>query len=83
MEKSTCSNCKHFKSWDHPGTREDLPESGWGCSLRLDETETAEAIFDIPRISEEEVMILLADQCPRYEFFDNSEDLQYLSDIFN
>lgn len=71
MSNPSCSTCKNFKYWFYPGTLEDPPEEGWGCSRAFDESVEAEEIMGkLDNSNDDEVMKELASICPHYEFFD-------------
>lgn len=63
--KKSCLDCKHVKTWSFMGDLENPPESGWECSLELDCT----ADIDLPS-DEDEVALVIAAQCPKFEYFD-------------
>ena len=60
----TCWNCQNLFSWFYPGSREEPPDSGYECSLGLDDTPDVEAFYELP---EEDAVKAIAAQCPKYE----------------
>ena len=68
MSKPSCLDCKHVKTWSTPATRWEPDDSGWECSLELDCTTDIDQL-DLP-CDENEVALVIAAQCPKFEYFD-------------
>lgn len=71
LVRPSCFHCKNVEGWDTHGTREDPPDSGWGCST-MPQKEYLSLMDTVPEDVETEAQQAecMGSNCRMYQFFD-------------
>lgn len=84
----SCTECKHFWHYYHPGSHDEPPDGGWGCNREDEEAfmQLHLKLVDLEyRIAKEQRKTLVwteeewfnqyGKRCPMYQAFDRASDL--------